>query len=566
MGLVARGASLAQSYPDGSAGADRFTRWLSRYSERRVVGTLALATALIRLYLVTTSYCISADGVAYIAMARAFHAGRIQSALAWVFSPLYPWLISVTYRAIPNWELAGELLSMAFGTAGVVLLYFLMREVYERRGAAAGAAALAAIHPLLAGFSASVRTESGYIALVTASLLLLVRGVERNRIATVAASGVLCGLGYLYRTEGIGVPALAVIILIAGPFLWRRWMLRWGLGAAAILIATFLMVAAPYLVWMREYTGHWTVGRELGVVTMEATGSTMGQLERWRELGYRPATSWLTALRLDPVAYLRKVARDFLGSCYSFVQGLGPLLCAALIVGLWTDGKAIAARWAEAMLAMLVVMYFAGFVLTDTGPRLMLHVVPFTLGWVVIGLVEAAGWLDARLSLTHSPLGRMLSGPLVVAVVAIVLLPRTLFPLGYDQRGMRNAGEEIARRGGGSGAMVAGSDVRVAFYAGAGFIQLPARPAAGDNLCGWLAAHPLADYLMMDDRAERRWGGAGGRPCLNLIQRYTRVGTAYYDLFAVRRPDGAAPRPSAGASGAAHTRGSDEGRARAHAS
>jgi 4-amino-4-deoxy-L-arabinose transferase-like glycosyltransferase len=566
MGLVARGGSLAQSYPDGSAGADGFTRWLSRYSERRVVGTLAVAAALIRLYLVITSYCISADGVAYIAMAREFHAGRIQSALAWVFSPLYPWLISEAYRAIPNWELAGELLSMAFGTAGVVLLYFLMREVYGRRGVAAGAAALAAIHPLLAGFSASVRTEAGYIALVTASLLLVVRGVERKRIATVAASGVLCGLGYLYRTEGIGVPALAVIILVAGPFLWRRWTLRWGLGAAAMLIATFLLVAAPYLVWMREYTGHWTVGRELGVVTMEATGSTMGQLERWREMGYRPATSWLTALQLDPAAYLRKVARDFLGSCYSFLQGLGPLLCAALIIGLWTNGKATAARWAEAMLAMLVVMYFVGFVLTDTGPRLMLHVVPFTLGWVAIGLVEAAGWLDARLSLTHSPLGRMLSGPAVVALVAIVLLPRTLFPLGYDQRGMRYAGEEIARRAGGSRATVAGSDVRVAFYADAGFIQLPARPAAGENLCGWLAAHRLADYLMIDDRDERRWGGAGGRPCLNLIQRYPRVKNAYYDLFVVRRTDAVAPRPSAGAGGAANARGSDEGRARADAS
>jgi len=540
MGLVARGASLAQSYPEGSAGADRLTRWLSRYSERRVVGTLAVAAGLIRLYLVLTSFCIAADGVAYIAMAREFHAGRVHSALAWVFSPLYPWLISLTYRAIPHWELAGELLSLAFGTAGVVLLYYLMREVYGRRGVAAGAAALAAIHPMLAGFSASVRTEAGYVALMTAALLFLVRGVERKRIVSVVAAAMLCGLAYLYRTEGIGVPALCAIILIGGPLVWRRWTPRWGLGAAAVLIATFLLVAAPYLLWMRSYTGHWTVGREVGVVTMEATGSTIGQLEQWREMGYRPATSWLTALRLDPTAYFKKVARGFLRSCYSFAQALGPLLCVALIIGLWITGKAIAARWAEAMLAMLVVMYFIGFVLTDTGTRLMLHVVPFTLGWVVIGLVEAAAWLDARLSLTHSPLGRMLAGPAVVAVIAIALLPRTLFPLGYDQCGMRYAGEEIARRGG-APPTVAGSDTRVAFYAGADFIRLPAGPAVGEDLCGWLAAHRLADYLMIDDRDERRWGGSGGSACLNLIRRYPRVGTAYYDLFAVRSTDALHP-------------------------
>jgi Dolichyl-phosphate-mannose-protein mannosyltransferase len=541
MGVEARGAALAQSYPEGSAGADRLTRWLSRYSERRVIGALAAAAGLIRLYLVLTTFCISADGVAYIAMAREFHAGRVHSALAWVFSPLYPWLISITYRAIPNWQLAGELLSMAFGTAGVVLLYYLMREVYGRRGVAAGAAALAAIHPMLAGLSASVRTEAGYITLVTAALLFLVRGVERKRIASVAAAAMLCGLAYLYRTEGIGIPALFAVILVGGPLVWRQWTLRWGVGAAAVLTVTFLLIAAPYLLWMRSYTGHWTVGRELGSATMEATGSTTDQVEQWREMGFRPATSWLTAVRLDPAAYLKKVARDSLGSCYALVQALGPLLCVGLIVGLWANGKAIAERWAEATLAMLVVMYFVVFVLTTTGPRLLVHVVPFTLGWVVIGLVEAAAWLDARLSLTHSPLGRMLAGPAVVAVVAIALLPRTLFPLGYDQRGIRYAGEEIARRGG-APATVAGPDTRVAFYAGAGYIPLPAAPATGEDLCGWLATHRLADYLMLDDRAEWRWGGAEGRPCLNLIKRYPRVGTTYYDLFAVRHADAGAPR------------------------
>ena len=440
MGLEARGAVLAQSYPEGSAEADRFTRWLSRYSERRIVGTLAVAAGLIRLYLVLTSYCISADGVAYIAMAREFHAGRAHDALAWVFSPLYPLLISIVYRAIPDWELAGELLSMVLGTVGVVLLYYLMREVYGRRGVAAGAAALAAIHPMLAAYSASVRTEAGYITLVTAALLLVVRGAERRRLASVAGAAVLCGLAYLYRTEGIGVPALCAVFLACGAFLWRRWTPGFGFGAAAVLIAIFLLAAAPYLLWMREYTGHWTVGRELGVVTMEATGSTMGHLEQWRSMGYRPATSWLTAIELDPAAYLKKVMRDFFGSCYSFAQALGLLLCAALLAGLWADRRSIVARWAEAMLAALVVMYFVGFVLTDTGPRLMLHVVPFTLGWVVMGLVEAAGWLDTRLSFTHSPLGRMLSGPAVAAITLIALLPRTLFPLGYDQRGMRYAG------------------------------------------------------------------------------------------------------------------------------
>jgi 4-amino-4-deoxy-L-arabinose transferase-like glycosyltransferase len=509
-------------------------RSTARLSDFNLVLILAVLAGAIRLYLVFTSYCISADGIAYIAMAREFHAGRWNSALSWVFSPLYPWLISIAYYVVQNWEIAGELWSAALGSAGVVLLFYLMRAVYGRRDIAAGAAAITAIHPMLAGFSASVRTEAGYIALVTAATLLLVRGAEHRRLRSVAAAAVVCGFAYLYRTEGVGIPVLFSAFLIGGSFAWRRWSTGWAIRAAAALVTIFLLIAAPYLLWMRSYTGHWTVGRELGVVTMEATGSTMGRLEQWREMGYRRSTSWLTPLRMNPALYLRKVARDFFGSCYAFVQALGPLLCVGLVIGLFTGGGAIVKRWPEALLAALVLMYFAGFVLTDTGPRLMLHVVPFTFGWVAAGLIETAGWLDAAIS--RSPVSRFASGfNIVAATVAIALLPRTLFPLGYDQRGMRYAGHEIARRAGGGPVTIAGNDARTAFYANAGFIALPARPQSGEALCGWLAAHPCAGYLMIDGRAERRWGGSWReKPCLVPIKRYPRVGDTYYDLFAVR--------------------------------
>jgi hypothetical protein len=82
---------------------------------------------------------------------------------------------------------------------------------------------------------------------------------------------------------------------------------------------------------------------------------------------------------------------------------------------------------------------------------------------------------------------------------------------------------------------VAGTDARIAFYANTSFLPLPVRPQGGEDLCGWLAAHPQASYLMIDSRAEERWGGSGGaKPCLVPIKRYPKVGNAYYELFAVR--------------------------------
>jgi 4-amino-4-deoxy-L-arabinose transferase-like glycosyltransferase len=531
MGPEARGASLSEK----SAGLIDYdfvtSRW-SAYSDGRVVCALCGAALIIRLYLIVTSYCISADGVAYIAMARDFHAGNNSRALAWVFSPLYPWLISVIFRLTANWELAGELLSLFFGTATVALLYYLMREVFERRAVATCAAALSVIHPLLASLAASVRTEAGYMALLAASTLLFVRAVRLRQIAVIAADGAVCGLAYLYRTEGIGVPVVLISVLLAGGVVWRQWSPRWGLLAAAVLAIAFAAVSSPYLVWMRIHGGHWTVGRELGVVTMEATGAATGRLEQMRELGYRPGSSWLGAVRMDPSAYARKVGRDLIGSVYSLVQAMEPLLFAALVLGLWIRGKAIFARWTEATLALLVATYFIGFVLTDTGPRLMMHLALLTFGWAAIGLEAVAIWLKSSFSASRSVLQRIPWGWTVAGVIAISMLPRTLWPLGYDQRALRYAGAEILRSGT-KPAVVAGPDVRAAYYAGAGFIPLPGRPA-DRGICGWLADHRAANYLMMDDGEERRWDISGATPCLSLVKRYPRTGSTYYDLFALR--------------------------------
>jgi len=98
-------------------------RWLPRALGDRPEGTaLALTVSLafaIRLYLSLTSYCIAGDGVAYLAMARNFAAGEPAKALASVFSPLYPWLIAIVHHLIPDWELAGSIVSAILGSATV---------------------------------------------------------------------------------------------------------------------------------------------------------------------------------------------------------------------------------------------------------------------------------------------------------------------------------------------------------------------------------------------------------------------------------------------------------------
>src|SRR5580698_4432185 len=518
-----------QNSPNQAANPRWLPRALSECSEGTALALTVLLAFAIRLYLSLTNYCIAGDGVAYLAMARDFAANAPAKALASVFSPLYPWLVALAHRLIPDWELAASLVSALLGTAAVASVYLMTREALERDDLAIGAAVLVAIHPEMAAYSASVRTEAGFIFLVTTSVWALIVGLKRKRIAFVAAGGIVGGLAYLYRTEAIGLMIFVVGFVPVAALWWRRWTFTWALTASAVFAITFLVVASPYLIYLRESTGRWTVGREFTAAMMYVMAAVSPNTQAWQRLGYSTSVSPFAPLFADPRLYLKKVSGDFLESLYGFVRALGPILTILLVIGLWRRRREISANFAEAMLALVTAFYIVGFSFSYTGARFMLHLIPFSFGWVMAGLAavsEGFGRITTRGWLARIPR----SAPAIA--IALVLLPQTLWPVGYDMRGVRYAGEEIARRSAGKPGAVAARDGRFAYYAGADFILLP---TAVPDICGWLRTQSAAEYLALDNHDERRAGFATAPQCVSLVKRYPRFGTAYYDLFEVRR-------------------------------
>jgi hypothetical protein len=508
------------------------SRWLPRAlsdcpRETALALTILIAFA-IRLYLSLTSFCIAGDGIAYLGMARDFVAGAPAKALASVFSPLYPLIVAVAHGLIPDWELAGSLVSTILGSAAVATVYLMTREAFARDDLAIGAAVLVAIHPDLAAYSASVRTEAGFVFLLTAAVWRLIAGLKRQRIATVAMAGIIGGLAYLYRTEAIGLLLFAVGFVPAAALWWRRWSLKWAVVAATTFAAGFLVVAAPYLIYLRETTGHWSVGREFTAAMMYGMGRVAPDTLRWQRLGYT-STSPFAPIIANPRLYLAKVASDLLASLYGLIRALGWLLTALLVVGLWRRVRALLDNFAETMLALLTAFYVVGFAFSYTGARFMVHLIPFTFGWVMIGLETVSGAFSR--SIADSRLAQM---PLCTPAIAIalIILPQTLWPIGYDMRGVRYAGEEIARRSAGKPAAVVARDGRFAYYAGASFILMPVEEVP--DLCAWLQSRSDAGYLAIGNRDERHFGITASSSCVSLIRRYPRYGAGYYDLFEVK--------------------------------
>ncbi len=493
-------------------------------------GTLAAVVAVgaaIRLYLCFANFCISGDGAAYLGMAKDYAAGNWRAPLTSVFSPLYPLLIAGLHWVVPNWELAGDLVSALMGTAAIGSIYLLTRQMFGRRDLALGAAAFAAIHPDLAAYSASVRTESGYILLTTTATALLFIAVARRRRGFALLCGLVSGLAYLYRTEAIGFLMLNPLFPLAAALLYGDLPLIDGLGLGLLIFLGAMTFAVPYLVLVHAATGVWTISRELTAAIMFTLGSATGDSQKWRELAFSPHASAWSALVRHPMVYVGAIAQDFGASLYAFAQAAGPVIGVLLPVGLWQRGRRIVFSAREAFVSFLILFYFCGFAVTLTGARFMIHLIPYTLGWVVIGLAEITGWF-ARYGATH---GWRSARAIPAFLAAAIMLPQTLWPIGFDMRGVRYAGERIAQLNA-THADVAARDGRVAWYAGARAVQLPAR--AAPPLCDWLRTHADVGYLLLDNHDEALFA-ARHQACVTLLSRYARYGSGYYDLYAVRR-------------------------------
>ena len=176
--------------------------------------------------------------------------------------PLHPALAALAGASLESLEARGR--SVTF-LASILLLVpvGLIAERLGGRLAALLALFLMAVHPWLVRASPSVQPESLYVLLVACALLILLDAVAaRGHEAAgeragwrFAAAGLLFGLAYLARPEGILVGLLGGGIA----FLQARRARTARFIEPAVFVLGRLLAAAPYLWFLRRVTGEWTL-------------------------------------------------------------------------------------------------------------------------------------------------------------------------------------------------------------------------------------------------------------------------------------------------------------------
>ena len=395
----------------------------SQRSEALVVVSLLLLAAVVRSYVAGVTYVIQRDGVTYVTLARQIASGQALEALSYPLShPLYPLLMAGLSKVTGDFVLAGAVISILLGTLTLVPFYLLARALVGIIPALL-AMALLALHPYHTRFSATVLADPTYIFLVSLALLLGFRQAKGDSLLYGVWAGLAVGLAYLVKPEGMAV--LPVVLL--APLLVRSAGPRSkGRIALAMLmpLVGFLVMASPYLIFLRQLTGSWMLTQKVQVGQLAALGGS---------------------LSLPTTAY--EWPR-------TFAETLHPLFLAVLVVGIVYRKEVVRrqeARYGLAFVALFALLTF--FRLASSGYLSKRQVLPMAmvcLWWSGVGLVEAAALLE-RLRRRRKPVSvppgkssadvswKMLT--IVTAFVVVLVSIKTLAPQGRAKLPLKYAGQ-----------------------------------------------------------------------------------------------------------------------------
>lgn len=417
------------------------------------VGAL-IVTLGVRLYLLGNYYTINNDGVLYIEAARHFWEGKWSEGLASFYPPLFPLMIAAVYPLVGDWELAGQFWPLILGVLILLPLFALLRRIYGLRVAQV-ALFFYGVSPYLARLSLHVRSEIPYIFFLLLALYLLQRGMDRGSFPCLLLMGVSSALAYLIRSEGFGLILVGVLFL-----LYREWVhgrLERGLFQIAVLFFGFVLLAAPYVLYLRRDTGNWLISRKAGLILSLglADHDPSGEPVSMRESDQVSVGRMISA---RPFNYAKKVFIDAFRSLGAYFEAVHYSYLPFLFIGWFFFFRGRFWEKEDFLLAVFILFYLAAFSLLYVNRRYAVALVPLSLAWVSVGFLAIEGYSHTR----WGRRGTLLTG-LVLVFFFLGTLPKTLQAIGREKFYLREAGAYLKGKPGKP--TIVTTSARVAFYA-----------------------------------------------------------------------------------------------------
>ncbi len=511
------------------------------------------------------------DGPIFLAIAEEMGMGRWETAFSYDYHPLYSFLIYLFSGREIDPAFTGVLISIVAGSLAVPVLYVLLRQIWDREVATLGAFILA-ISPYSIRFSADVQSDALYLLLFIASVACLYRVLESPTFWGSVASGLLVGLAYLVRPEGL-VVAVAGCVIFGIFWLWRFWDAPMSLRAGLGLLLGVLIPTLPYFWFLNAETGTWQLSQKKSVFVllglMDLPVHRGGEIiwnwssdaiyivaflfclsfvffwVCWVLRKSRALESVVTPRRILIVAFAWVVLISVLKPAgvlefvLTAVSTLRPEILLVLLLGIWGGGLQ-AGRNGSILLAVVFLMSVVILLalLMQYGYLSRRHVLPplvLVFGYCAMGIsFLSTRCSDSRFRLVAGR--RIRAGVMICALLTLISLPKAWSDSRGEEFAGRLAAEWLRSSSLGSG-VLASERSKLAYYADTRWYPL----LSEDNLIPLRQLHRSGvRFIVIEGGPSEGWSRLGPPPRgVDLLERYqvsARGRVAYVLEFSEREP------------------------------
>lgn len=379
------------------------------------VALLVVASLVIRLNMLSAKDVISADGIGYVTAARSIAAGNLSGFTNNGFYIFLTWCFGLV---TPDFEIAGRLVSVVFGSLLVVPLYLLGSELFSRT-TALSACAVTMVWPSLLNWSCEVMTQATYATLALTGCYLVWRMYRDESALFGFWAGFCMGLAFLTRTEA----ALLFLTLPILP-LWMKYPQMFKMKRAIFAyVASFTLLCCLHILMLRIVTGSW----QLSAKTSFALNDALSYYLDIPDLNYIPGikdVGYLDIMRRYPGFIWSNGVRNIIEALRTMLPVPLWILALAGIAGMGSGKERNFRRLflisTFSPLAVIIVFYYIA-------PEYTQPYLPVLLLWCAEGLRLTENKLSGHMpAVLRSWYGRI-AGTAPLTLLAAFLYGTTLF-------------------------------------------------------------------------------------------------------------------------------------------
>jgi len=210
---------------------------------------IALLSLLLKIALILHSDVVNSDGALYLAAAKKYAQGLFSEGLAYYPMPFYPMLLAAMHFIIPDWILAGQLLTIISLVLVLWPLFALTQRLFNYKSALWTILLFA----ILPEFNrVSIVRDPLFLLFSLSALLFLVVCYQDRQFKSISGFVLFAVLAILCRIEGVLLFAVAPITMF---FCWRRAVKSGGDLKRLIFVVSFGVVAIVLVLWGINVTG-----------------------------------------------------------------------------------------------------------------------------------------------------------------------------------------------------------------------------------------------------------------------------------------------------------------------